>query len=321
MGNESRSSFFGRYSAVIGLVRLFFNKRDYLIIGGASLAWMLRALAGSVMFPLSIGIVVNHLNEGGQGLPLMTLTFLILSLSINLLTEWVFRPYNYLFARKISEMRKHLADTINKMNSASEASANKISDDLIGKLTSDVDFVMWNLSGVIATIIPNLLTASLAVVTIAYTNLPMAGISTLILPLYLLVVRKYSNEVFNIRMEERRIFSRIIKMSGDVVNGYSDNNLYDEALNSWNKVMHRQITIDRVYWTYALFFMGVGPIILLFFGVHLVNQSLLSVGNLVTIVLAANNIYWPIAALVWGFALLSQTVPAAKRIEETLDMT
>ena len=273
------------------------------------------------MFPLSIGIIVNHLNSGGQGLPLMALAFLILSVSINLLTEWVFRPYNYLFARKISELRTRLADSIKKINSAGQSPDRNLDDDLIGKITSDVDFVMWNLSGVIGTIVPNLLMMAFAVVTIVYTNLLMAGISTLLLPLYFLVVRKYSNDVFMIRMEERRTFSRIIKLSSDVIDGHSDSNLFDGTLRSWNKVMYRQITIDRVYWTYALFFMGFGPIVLLTIGVHLVNQSLLSVGNLVTIVLAANNIYGPIAAMVWGFALLSQTAPPAKRIEETLDTT
>lgn len=312
---------FEKYAVVARLVRRFFIRRDFFIIGCASVAWALRALAVSVMFPVSIGIVVNHLNSGGQGLPLMALVFLIVSLSINLLTEWVFRPYNYLFARKISDLRKDLADSINRRNSAGQESSKNLGDDVIGRISSDVDFVMWNLSSVIGTVVPNLLTMSFAVVTIAYTNLTMAGISILLLPLYLFVVRKYSNDVFMIRMEERRTFSRMIKLSSDIIDGRPDSNLFDDTLRNWNKVMYRQITLDRVYWTYALFFMGSGPIVLLALGIPLVNQSLLSIGNLVTIVLAANNIYGPVAGMVWGFALLSQTAPSAKRVEETLDMT
>ena len=305
-------------TAVTRLIRQFFTRRDYLILAGATLAWTLRAIAGSVMFPLSVGIVINHLNSGGQGLPLMALIFLVLVVSINVSTEWAFRPYNYLFARKISEIRKLLAASIIKFNN-SEESVKESTGDLIGKVTSDIDFVMWNLSGVIATIAPNLLTAAFAVVTIAYTNLLMAGVSILLLPSYILVVRKYSKDVLSVRTEERRTFSQIINLSSDLINGNPDLSKYDSTLDNWNRTMYRQIFMDRVYWTYAWFFIGFGPILLLVPGVYFVNQSMLSVGDLVTVILAANSVYQPIGNLSWGFALLSQTIPAAQRIEESLE--
>lgn len=305
---------YGNQAAVIRLVQRFFTRRDYLILVGAVLAWTLRAIAGSVMFPLSVGTVVNHLNSGGQGLPFIALAFLVLALTINVSTEWVFRPYNYLFARKISEIRRFLAESIIKSNSRKESTG-----DLIGKLTSDIDFVMWNLSGIIATIMPSFLTAAFAVVTIAYTNLLMAGVSVVLLPSYILVVRKYSKDVVSIRTEERRSFSQIINLSSNLIDGKPDMPNYCDTLSSWNKTMYRQIFIDRVYWTYAWFFIGFGPIVLLALGAYFVNQSMLSVGNLVTVVLAANSVYGPIGNLAWGFAVLSQTVPPAHRIEESLE--
>jgi ABC-type multidrug transport system fused ATPase/permease subunit len=63
---------------------------------------------------------------------------------------------------------------------------------------------------------------------------------------------------------------------------------------------------------------GLGPIFLLLTGVYLLDQGLFNVGGLVTIILAGTTLYVAVANMIWGFALLSQAVPPARRIEETL---
>lgn len=275
------------------------------------------------MFPIAVGNIVSFLNSGGSGLPEMAVILLVLSLVINLVTEWAFLPYWYLFARKTSEIRGHLADSIDRLpnirlvsieNNATQSGK----EDLVGNIASDVDFVMGNTSSSIGTIIPNFFTIFFAIVTIAYSNPLMAGVALLLLPPYLFIVSGYSNRVFTARMDERRIFSHIVKLSSDAVDGDDDAKTFGDTLKNWNKVVYKLTFLDRVYWSFALLINGLGPIFLLLTGVYLLEQGLFNVGGLVTIILAGTTLYVAVSNMIWGFALLSQAVPPARRIEETL---
>lgn len=322
MWNEQGKSFRG-YTIVIRLLKRFSTRHDLSIIAVASLAWALRAVAGAVMFPIAIGDIVSYLNSGGSGLPEMAVVLLILFLVINVVSEWAFLPYWYLFARKSSEIRGRLADSIDRLPSIRLVSngnnvAKSKEKDVVSKIVSDVDFVMGNTFNSIGTIMPNFFTISFAMVTIAYSNPLMAVIASLLLPPYLFILSKYSNKVFTVRMEERRIFSHIIKLSSDAVEGDDDAKTFKDTLKNWNKAVYKLAFFDRVYWFFALLIMGLGPILLLLTGVYLLRQGLFNVGGLVTIILAGTNLYTAVTNMIWGFALLSQAVPPARRIEETL---
>lgn len=178
---------FRGYEVIAALVRPFFATRDFSTVGVATLAWALRALAGSVMFPVAVGDLVNSLSGNVRSIPVTTWTLLVASLCINVATEWAFLPYWKLFTRKISDIRRALAVSVSEVGTEDQG-------DLVGKVASDVDFVMWNTAGAIATILPNFFNAALGIVTIANSSLLMAGVAALLVPPYFVIVQNYSKK-------------------------------------------------------------------------------------------------------------------------------
>jgi hypothetical protein len=58
----------------------------------------------------------------------------------------------------------------------------------VGRLASDVDFVMWNLGGMYTTFVPNLLTALVATATVWQLSEPMGVVTVATLPISLLIL-------------------------------------------------------------------------------------------------------------------------------------
>ena len=306
---------FGKYGAFFRLVRRFFTRRDLFPIGIASMAWALKALTGSVIFPIAIGQVVSYFNSGGKGIPIIALILLIFSLTVNVGVEWAFLPYYYMFLGvKINDMRKYLAGLINQANRRQDDQVKIVVSSMVG----EVEFFVSNAGNSLATIISNSSATVFALVTILSSNLFMAGVSIILLPFYLIVIRMYSNRVFRERMSERTIYANIVKLSGDIINGTVDDNMLEETLKKHNRSTYKLQFLERANWASLYSLNWIGLILLLIIGAFLVDQSILDVGSLVTIILAANAFYGAMTNIEQGLALFIQAGPAAERIDGTI---
>jgi len=202
----------------------------------ALVAFALRAYASGSLIPLSITDIVNYLQQdNGHGLR-RAILMLAASAVIFSATEWLFRPFWASIARGIANIKARLI---------SGAPRGQDPSDLVGRLASDVDFVMWNLGGMYTTFVPNLLTALVATATVWQLSEPMGVVTVAALPISLLILEPYLAGVERARTVERRYYSELVHRLEERLRGTASDEDFVRSVRMWEKGMLRQVHYDR----------------------------------------------------------------------------
>ncbi|WP_243668879.1 hypothetical protein [Vulcanisaeta sp. JCM 16161] len=96
-------------------------------------------------------------------------------------------------------------------------------------------------------------------------------------------------------------------------------NLVRDSLRKWINGISNQIKWDRVYWSSALAYTYVTPLLLSGLGIYRVRVNKMSLGSLIGIVYTSLNAYPSLINALWGICLLAQNVVPIRRIEELIE--
>ena len=293
---------------------MFMRSRELnLGLLSALVAFILRAYASGYLMPMAMAGLVNALQSSSDPGGLSDkatgdLMMLMASMLIFTATEWLFKPFWQAIARTIAEIKKKLivGRPIGE------------SGDLVGRLASDVDFVLWNFGGMYTTLLPNLLTAVTSIYTIIQLNMMLGLLSIVLTPISVMIVEPYLKGVERARIIERRYYSMIIHEANKYLSGDSPEG-FVRALDNWVRGMNRQIFYDRYYWSSSLAYAYGSPFLIALIGIEDVKKHILPVGNLIGIIYAAYNLYPPLINALWGICVQGQALVAMRRIMELKD--
>jgi hypothetical protein len=119
-----------------------------------------RAAMGSYAIPQAIANIVNAIKNGGA-----TDSKLYTGLSIFLTSAITFFATEFLLYKYFSKLSNAIVSIKNVI--LERLRVEQLSDsleDVVGKITSDVDFVIWDINAVLITLIPNKLNAVASIV-------------------------------------------------------------------------------------------------------------------------------------------------------------
>jgi len=121
----------------------------------ALVAFILRAVASGSLMPLALTNLVNSLeNSTNSSLSIresgiMNAILMITATAvIYTATEWLFKPFWNSVAKSIADVKNRVISEMGVSNNLGNV------NDLVGRLASDVDFVMWNIGGMYTTFTP-----------------------------------------------------------------------------------------------------------------------------------------------------------------------
>ena len=282
----------------------------------ALIAFVLRAIASGSLMPLALTSLVNSLEGSASGGSLsiresgiMNAILMILATTIiYAATEWLFRPFWNTVTKAIVNIKNGIIMELN-------GSRNPVNvNDMVGRLASDVDFVMWNIGGMYTTFTPNILTTVVSLATIFQLSPIIGAMAVAATPFSLLIMEPYIKGVEEARQVERGSYSEVIHLIDEYFKGNAEPSQIRDALNKWYKGMTKQIFFDRTYWSSSFAYSYVVPLLLTMFGIHEVEKGKLLVGNLVGIVYASLNVYSPLINALWGLCVLGQNMVPMRRI-------
>ncbi len=284
----------------------FLRKRFFIYgLTMAMVAYALRAVASGMFIPYSVQKITNGLYDRSQSLVTQGLWLLAVSGAIYALTEWGFRPFWNSIAESIRSVKIGLIE-----NLASKGD-NK---DTIGRIVNDVDFVLWNIGGLINSFVPNMLTAIVAEITI-FAMSPTLGLIQLSgLPAYMAILEHYVKNVEKARTVERSAYSESIHAASEYLEGRAGADAFTSALNRWRRGIGANIHLDRVYWSSSFATSYLVPVASAIVGIGYVNDGKLSVGSLIGMLTAALTMHTALVNALWGICLLGQNVVPINRI-------
>ncbi|MEL9991576.1 MAG: ABC transporter transmembrane domain-containing protein [Thermoproteus sp.] len=268
-------------------------------------AYTLRAVASGMFVPYAIQDITNGLYNKSLGLVDRGLWLLAIAGILYIATEWGFKPFWDEVARSIYLVKSNLVKSLKTRGD---------NRDTIGRLVSDVDFVMWNVGNVVNTFIPNIFTAIVAEITIFEMSptLGLVGLSGL--PFYLIVLERYIKKVEEARSVERSAYSESVHAASEYLEGRGSSDSFVGALNKWLRGIKRNILLDRFYWSSSFAISYAVPIASMFLGIESVERGRMSVGALVGALSASLTMNNALINAFWGICLAGQNVVPIGRI-------
>lgn len=326
MVNKSRS---GLINALLSTARFYilYVHRPEIDMGFALalISYILRAIASGYLIPIALARLTNSMVKENSSFFLTNsvIYFIITMTIVSLLyasSEWLFRPFWNSIAKAIVNIKELI---INRVSNNDVGRLNNVDiNDIIGRIVNDIDFVMWNIGNMYNTFMPNILTALTSIITIMQLDPLIGGIALVIVPLSVLIIEPYvRGGVENARQIERSAYSESIHRVEEFLRGGDTNNvnLVRGSLRKWINGISNQIKWDRVYWSSALAYAYVTPLLLSSLGIYRVRTDEMSLGSLIGIIYASLNAYPSLINALWGICLLAQNVVPIRRIEELIE--
>ena len=269
--------------------------------------FFVRAIIGGNIVPQAISSIVNSLKNLEVNIPIYGIGLFGVSAIVYISTEFILFKYFKKLAESIVTLKKSMINSIkvNGINGAPE--------DVIGRITSDVDFVIWNINMVLTTLLPNIFTGIVAIYTIFSFNKQVGVVTTCTLIPYLILAEYYSRKAELARFEERHEYSISIAYIRDVVYWKQENGLLDTVLNKWYKAILKVMWYDRIYWGTSLFtqFASIG--IISFIALTQAYSGLIDAGSLAGILSATISAHTALLNAMWALCIQGQTTAAIKR--------
>ncbi|MCX8167547.1 MAG: hypothetical protein N3D82_00770 [Ignisphaera sp.] len=281
-----------------------FGKAMTIMIG----VFFARSIIGGYIVPQAISRIVNALKNEEENVLVFGLGIFTASAIMYAVTEFMLFKYFRMLADAIVTLKKKIVDHI-KDNGVSDSP-----EDVIGRISSDIDFVIWNMNAVLVTLLPNIFTGVVATYTILNFNVQVGLITMLTLAPYLMLAEYYSRRAEVARLEERHEYSVSIACIRDIVYWRQENGFLGQVLNKWYRAILRVIWYDRIYWGLSLFTQYASIGIVAFIALLQAYRGFIDVGSLAGIVSAAINAHTALLNAMWALCIQGQNIAAIKRI-------
>lgn len=270
--------------------------------------FLARSIVGGYILPQAISRIVNALKNEEENVLAFGLGIFTASAIVHIATEFILFKYFRRLVDAIVILKKRIIDHI-KSNGVSDSP-----EDVIGRISSDIDFVIWNINIVLTTLLPNIFTGIVATYTILNFNVKVGFITILTLAPYIVLAEHYSRRAEVARHEERHEYSVSIACIRDVVYWRQENGFLNQVLNKWRRAILRVIWYDRVYWGFSLFtqYASIGVVSLA--ALLQAYRGFIDVGSLAGIISAAINSHTALLNAMWALCIQGQNIAAIKRI-------
>jgi len=277
------------------------------------IVYLARGFANGVFIPYSMTYVIDGLKNQDNKLFQGGVVLLITTALVFVVTEIVQMIYFKKLTRGIASMKRYIIDRIKREG------VHEDPEDLVGKISSDVDFVVWNLNAVLTTLLPNLFTAITALYTINSFAPSIGFIATASVTPYILYAEIYSRRVETYRAQERKMYAQSIVYIKNIVYGESVNGDLDKTLKTWEYSINKILWIDRFYFAVgmATWFSSMGLIALL--AGREVTMGKLGLGVLSGILYATLTTHSGMLNAMWALCVQGQTATTLKRILKYLE--
>jgi len=269
-----------------------------------------RAAMGSYALPQAIANIVNAVRNGGA-----TDSKLYTGLSIFLASAITFFTTEFLLYKYFSKLSDAIVSIKNVI--LERLKVKQLSDsleDVVGKITSDVDFVIWNINGVLTTLIPNIFNAVASIVAVYSFNVGVGHIVLLTVVPYFILAEYYSRRVEFARVEERKAYSASIVHIRNAVYEHKDFDLLSNILSQWKRAINAVMWYDRIYWGFSLLNQFTAATLIAAVSIGKARQGEIDVGSLAGILSASLGAHGAVMNAVWALCIQGQTVAAVKRV-------
>lgn len=276
----------------------------------ALITFLTRSIALGLMLPLILRDVVAALSTTPPDAKLLNQGLLSLGLvavSVSA-SEWFMKPFWQSMAKGIVEIKRGIVNRT--------APTKGDSKDIIGRIVSDVDFVIWNNSSSLTIILPNFLTMLASFAAMIQLSTLLGLISLSIIPPLLVTTELYVRKAEAARSVERSFYSQSIHFAERLLNGLRDElSGFQLSLEKWLSGISRLIQYDRLFWFSGLLFGSSLPFIILWAGIAELNAGRMDVGALAGSLYASVNFSMALVNGFWGLCLLGQSLAAIRRVE------
>jgi len=271
--------------------------------------YLARGFANGVFIPYSIAYVINGFREDNEEYVKAGLGLLLASAVVFITTEIAQMAFFKKLSRAIVSLKQHLIRLIGSSKLGDDL------EDLVGKISNDVDFIVWNLNAFLTTLLPNLFTAIMALSTVLGFDKVLGATVALSLTPYLLYSEVYSRRIEGYRVQERKMYAKSITYIRNIVYGdRSSVQDLNEVLSAWEHAVNKIMWIDRYYFTlgFATWFLSVAGVAVI--GVSRAYNKLLDVGALAGTLYAAMTAHAAMLNATWALCIQSQTSATIRRI-------
>lgn len=273
------------------------------------IVFIARGVVNGTLIPYSITYVIDGLRDSRDSLFLYGLALLASSGLVFAVSEIALMVYFKRLTKGIVVMKKKIMDVVRGRGASGEDL-----EDLVGKIANDTDFIVWNINGVLTTLLPNIFTTMMSVATV-YSFSKSIGLFLAITTLpYVLYAEVYSRRVEYYRSVERRAYAQSIVYIKNIVYGEKVNGDLEKTLYSWNQSIDRILWLDRVYWS-----LGLGTALVSMIGISLfsereMREGRMDVASLAGLLSASLTAHFGMLNAMWALCVQGQTVAALKRV-------
>jgi len=279
------------------------------------LVFAIRAIVGGNLIPNAIANIVNAVknNDYSAWSKLwIGIEIFVIAGILYIATEFMLYRYFLKLAEGIVELKKIVLERIIYRKYGDNP------EDLVGKISSDIDFVVWNVNAVLTTFIPNLFTGISSAFTVLNFDKSIGIVAIITLLPYIALAEYYSRKVEPIRLEERRSYSLSITAIRDAVYGIQNGNRITNILSSWRKAMGSVMWYDRLFWGLGLIVQPLSISLIAYLSVASIFREAIDAGTIAGILSASLGAHSAMINAVWALCIESQTVAAIKRISSYL---
>ena len=270
--------------------------------------FFVRAVIGGNIVPQAISNIVNALKDEETNILVYGLGLFGVSAIVYAITEFVLFRYFRKLAETIVTLKKYMLSSIR------DGGAVDAPEDVIGRVSSDVDFVVWNMNATLVTLIPNIFTGIVATYTVFDFNMQVGMVTLCTLLPYLLLAEYYSRRAEAARLEERHEYSVSIAYIRDIVYWQQENGFLDKVLEKWYRAILRVMWYDRVYWGMSLFTQFASLGLVSSIALSQARSGFINAGSLAGILSAAISAHTALLNAMWALCIQGQTTAAIKRV-------
>ena len=294
-----------------GVVPGFFKFGVPLLVA----VYLARGVANGVFTPHSIAYIVDGFKENDGDRVNLGVGLLLSTAAILVVTEFAQMAFFKRLSRAIVSLKQRLTWLVKTKQLKDNP------EDLVGKISSDVDFIVWNTNAFLTTLLPNLFTATTALYSVFSFDRIIGILATLTLVPYALYAELYSRRIEKYRSLERETYAESIVQIRNIVYGdISSSEELEGVLKRWEHSVNKIMWMDRYYFALSFItsFTSVAAVALL--GAERVREEAIGVGSLAGIIYATLTAHFGMLNATWAFCILGQTVATIKRILNHLQL-
>lgn len=275
--------------------------------------FIIRSVISGYFIPQAIVNIVNAVKNGFT----YTLSYNKLAIGVGLfgvasivfvLTEFGLMKYFSRLADSIVNLKIVMLRKLGSSRSGEPL------EDVIGRVSNDIDFVVWNINAVLTTLLPNLFTVATSITTIFSFNIPIGLVTVISTIPYIAIAEYYSRRVEGARTEERKAYSASIAYIRDAIYEHRNGDLLNNVFSWWRKAITTVMWFDRVYWGLSLFTQYSSATLISFISIDKAVKGEIDIGTLAGIVSASLGAHGAMMNAMWALCIQSQTIAAIKRV-------